>query len=313
MRAPSAIASDVAIRTRAWQVALATVLIGIVYGFGSVLWDLLDLWTSKADYSHGLLIVPFAGYLLWRRRDRFPVKLVYPDPWGIPFFVVGAGLFLVVERVNIAKETVQAMALLLTLAGTLVMFCGRWKALRWAWPALFIIPFAFPLPHRVEHDLILKLRNLATEGANYVFQTMGFPSYTEGNIIVIGETKLGVEKACSGLSMLLAFQALTAAMALLLDQRPKMDRIIIFLSAIPIALASNLIRIVITGLIYHAGWTELGDLLFHDLFGWAMMPLALGFIWAELRILDWVVEHVERVSTVEALGLPGKPRPGPVR
>ena len=253
----------------------------------------------------GFLVLAFAGYLLYLRRNRFPQTIVrWPDAWGVPFFVVGIVLFLVVDRINIAKEWVQAAALTLSLAGVAVMYCGRWKGLLWALPSLVYLPLAFQLPYQVEQALSLKLRAIATSGCNFVFQTLGLPSYTEGNVIVIGETRLGVEEACSGLTMLLAFVALALAIALLYESRPWIDRLMVFLAAVPIAVLCNVIRIVVTGLVYHAGWQSLGDLLIHDLAGWLMMPMALGLMWLMLKLIDWVTEPMARVSTEEALGFP---------
>ena len=236
------------IRSRAWQISLAVVLGVVVFAFAGVLYELGKLWVTKADYSHGLVIVPFIGYLLWTRRDQFATKIRWPDVYGLPFFLLGAGLYLAVDRVNIAKEWFQPLALLACLLGVVVMFCGRWKGLAWAGPGLAFLPLTFQLPFSVEQKLSLKLQNIATEAGNFVFQTLGLASYSEGNIITIGETKLGVAEACSGLSMLLAFFALSAAIAILYKSRPLIDRVILFLSSIPIALLCNIIRITVTGL-----------------------------------------------------------------
>ena len=300
------------IRSRNWQIGLAAVLLAILLAFAYVIIELVTLWVTKADYSHGLLVAGFAGYLLWTRRAMIPAKFLWPDLWGLPLFAISAAMYFVAERTNFAKEGVQALALVVALMGVVVMFCGRWKGLLWAWPSLAFLPLAFPLPFRVEQEISFKLRAIATDGGNFAFQTFGLASYTEGNVIVIGETRLGVEKACSGLSMLLAFLALSAGIALAYRSRPLMDRIIVLLSAVPIALVCNVIRIVVTGLVYHAGWTQLGDAIVHDLAGWLMMPLALGFTWLELKIIGWILEPIEAVSTAQALNLPTR-RPGTVQ
>jgi exosortase len=267
--------------------------------------ELADLWTTRADYSHGLLVVPFAGYLLWSGRGHFTTGGRWPDPWGLPFVLAAAGLYLFADRTNYAKEGSQAFALVLALAGVAVMFCGRWAGLRWAGPGLAFLVLAFPLPHGVEQTLSFRLRSVATEGANFAFQTLGLASYTEGNVIAVGETRLEVENACSGLSMLLVFVAVAAAIALLCRSRPLFDRGLVLASGVPVAVACNVARITATGLVYHAGWTDLGDAVVHDLAGWLMMPVALGLIWAELRLVDWVTEPAERVGAGEVLRLPG--------
>ncbi len=302
--------SAAVVRQRSWQISLAVVVAALLFAFSGVLRELVQLWTTKADYSHGLLIVPFIAYLLVTRREFFPKWIAWPDLWALPPFALSAAVYFVADRTNFAKEWLQAFALMLAFAGVVVMFCGGWKGLRWAWPALVFFPLAFPLPNMVEQAVTAKLQSFAVKWGNFGFQTLGLPSYAEGNIIVLphaeGDTRLGVAQACSGLSMILAFVALSAAIAFLYKSRPTVDRAILFASALPISLVCNMIRIVVTGLVYYAGWTKLGDLIVHDLAGWLMMPLALFILWLELRVMDWVTSPVETVSTNELLGLSGR-------
>lgn len=297
----TALPSQDVIRSRPWQIAVGAVVAVILLAFLDAVRFNFHLWTTKADYSHGLLIVPFAAYLLWSRRDAFPSHLKWPDPWGLPFMVAAAVIYFALEKYNIAKEWGQGFAVILALAGVVVMFCGRWGGLGWAWPALVFIPLAFQLPNKLETDLSGGLRTVATRSATATFQTIGLPAYSEGNIIAIGDTRLGVEAACSGLSMLLTFVAVAAVVAFLSKSRPLLDRLLILASAVPIAVFCNVIRIIVTGLVYHAGWTQLGDLIVHDLFGWLMMPMALGLIWLELKLLDWLLVPDQQESQRDAV------------
>jgi exosortase/archaeosortase family protein len=73
---------------------------------------------------------------------------------------------------------------------------------------------------------------------------------------------------------------------------------VILLSAIPIALAVNIIRITVTGLLYLALGQDnhFATKLAHDWSGYFMMPLALGFLWLELQILERLTVPVETVQ-----------------
>jgi len=122
--------------------------------------------------------------------------------------------------------------------------------------------------------------------SEYALQTLGYPTYAGGVILHVQDHVLGVEKACSGLSMLLPFITLAVGMVLVID-RPAVDKAVILLSAIPVAILANVIRITITGVMYNEGGRELGEKLFHDFAGWLMMPFALLVLWLELKLLDW--------------------------
>jgi exosortase/archaeosortase family protein len=95
-------------------------------------------------------------------------------------------------------------------------------------------------------------------------------------------------RVANGLS-LFVFQALAVGVAILIS-RPWPDRAAVVLSAVPIAIAANVVRITLTTRAY--GWfgEKLGDLIFHDLSGWQMMPVAVGMLWLVLKLIDvvWV-------------------------
>src|SRR5438270_14013801 len=90
---------------------------------------------------------------------------------------------------------------------------------------------------------------LAPTCSTYVLQTLGQPAIAEGNTILIRDFQLSIVKACSGLSMLVTFITFSVAVCLVV-KKPFSDRLLILASSIPIALAVNVIRIVITGVMY---------------------------------------------------------------
>jgi exosortase len=159
-----------------------------------------------------------------------------------------------------------------------------------------------PLPYGLEVALSGPLQGFATAASTIALQTLGLPAVQDGNIIVIDDTRIGVLEACNGLGMLTAFLALCTAAALALD-RPPIDRVVLFLSAVPIAVLSNLVRLTVTGYVTHAAGEAVGNRC-HDIAGWLMMPLALALVWLELRLLDRLFvqrrpDAVERGGTAE--------------
>jgi exosortase/archaeosortase family protein len=131
----------------------------------------------------------------------------------------------------------------------------------------------------------------------------------EGNVISIDEMKIGVLEACNGLGMLSAFFAISATVALVL-RRPLLDRIVVFLSAVPIGVLMNLVRITATGLVYGAAGTGTAQAFFHEVAGWMMMPLALAALWLELRLLGrlLVPRRTPRPEAEAAVASPAAPR-----
>jgi exosortase len=281
------------VRAPGWRWTVGTLLVGVLFAFHQTLRDMAVTWATVADYSHGFLVAPFAAYLLWTRRHLLPPRVEWPDPVGLAAVAAGVGLAVAAGMLNFVKEFLQGVGLIVALAGVVMLAFGR-RGLRWAWPGLLFLVFMAKLPDRVETQFLFKLRQVATQASNFALQTLGYPSYIagpQGTVITVGDVRLGVEWACAGLSMVLTFVAVAAAVALLVE-RPPFDKAVILLSALPIAIVSNVIRITATSLVYVAGWQRLGDLIIHDLAGYLMMPLALAFVWLELRLIDWLAPPV---------------------
>jgi exosortase/archaeosortase family protein len=85
--------------------------------------------------------------------------------------------------------------------------------------------------------------------------------------------------------MLVTFFALATAVAIVID-RPWLDRGVIVLSAVPVALISNIVRITVTGMLFETVGSRVAHVVYHDLAGWFMMPLALLLLWMELKLLS---------------------------
>lgn len=262
----------------------ALAVAGLLWVYGPTLGGLAQRWGHDSRYSHGYLVPLFALYLLGSRRALLVPADWRPSWWGVP--AVLAGLALNATGTLLFFEPLNAFSLLGCLAGLAVLVGSR-TALVWSWPAIAFLVFMVPLPFQVEVALAHPLQRVATHLSTYTLQTLGFAAFAEGNVIRMGEVRIGVVEACSGLSMLLIFFALSTAVALVV-RRPLGERVLIVVSALPVALLSNVTRIVVTGVLHKVAGPKLADLVFHNLAGWLMMPLALGMLWLEMRLLDWV-------------------------
>lgn len=270
-----------ALRSPAFAVA-GLLLVVVAWAFWTTLTRMVDHWSRNPEYSHGFLVPLFALVVLWFRRDRLRQATWEPCFLGLPIMLIG--VFLSLFAIRLDYEAIDAFALLPTLFG-LVLFVGGKSVLGWAWPALAFLIFMIPLPYFLEFALAHPLRRLATILSTYALQTFGYPAIAEGNIILIDQVRLGVIDACSGLGMLMTFFALATAIALL-SSAPLVDRIVLVVSAVPIAVIANVVRITATGMAFHAFESESIKAALHDLSGWLMMPFALLLLWLELRFMS---------------------------
>lgn len=270
-------------------VSLATV----AWAYWTTLLDMSERWSTDPQYSHGYLVPLFAGYLLWKRRSYLStIDQWEPRWWGLGIVVVAVAMRFV--GYIFYQSWLESGSLLVCLLGITAAVGGR-QALKWAGPSILFLVFMLPLPYRFQTMLGGTLQRVATIASTYALQTLGVPAVSEGNLILLTNTKLGVAEACSGLSMLITFFALTTAVAIL-TQRNFIEKFVIVMSALLLAVLANVVRITATGVLFEAEQGEMARVVFHDLAGWLMMPLALGMLLFELFLLDRVVVPVNNKS-----------------
>jgi exosortase len=262
-------------------VLAAVFAVAVLWSYWPVFVEMAQKWAADPQYSHSYLVPLFSIYLLWYRRAELLQAAGGPSWWGLP--LIGVGVILRLAAAYIYFDWLEAMSLLPMLAGAALLLGGRW-ALRWTWPAVAFLAFMVPLPFRLETALSQPLQRVATQVSTYVLQVLGRPAFAEGNVIVVGEARIGVVEACNGLGMMLLFFALSTAIAIV-SRRSLVERIVIVASAIPVAIAANAARVTATSFVYDLLGSRWADVVFHDLAGWLMMPLALGLMSFELWIL----------------------------
>jgi exosortase len=271
--------------------ALGAVLLALCFfwSYWPTLGNLVERWSSDPQYSHGFLVPCFALVVLWARRGMLNSRRRMPAWPGLG--LLAGAVVLRVAAAAMSIEALDAFSILPAAAGT-VLFVGGWGLLSWSWPALTFLIFMLPLPYHAEIALAHPLRRIATEMSTYTLQTFGFPALAEGNIIVIGQVRLGVIEACSGLGMLMTFFALATALAML-SRGPFLDRFALVMSAAPIAVLTNVIRITATGIACQYFDESSAQRFMHDLAGWLMMPIALLLLWCELLFLTRLFPPLE--------------------
>ncbi len=256
------------------------------WAYYPTLTGLVRLWDVDPNYSHGFIIplvaLGLAGFRFW----ELPAAARPTPASGLALLAVaaglrGAGAYYYVTPLDHAS-------LLLTLAG-LVLLAGGWPWLRRVWPGLAVFAFAFPIPSILGgSNLVAGLQAIATKSSTFLLQALGTTAYREGNVILTPACELGIVEACSGLKMLMVFCALAVVTAALVPLG-RAQRVILALSAVPLALACNVIRITVAGMASGSLGSEAGHFVFHDLAGWLMVPLAFTLLGIEIVVLAKLV------------------------
>lgn len=206
------------------------------------------------------------------------------------------------------------IGMVITLFGAVLMICG-WEVMKIAWFPIVFLVAAIPWPGLVYSKIAGPLQMLAAEIAVGTLQVTGVDAERAGTKIFIGNPfsggnvrTLNVAEACAGMRSLMTFISVGAAVAFL-STRPMWQKLIITLSAIPIAIFCNVMRVTGTGLLDHYWSQEMSEGFSHQFVGMVMLIPAFFMILGVAWILDQVfVEEVESAPVIVK-----KPADGVVR
>jgi exosortase len=250
--------------------------------YASVLPPLVTDWFTDPDYSHGFLVPVLSGYFVWQRRQILAALAVQPCWWGLAVLLLGVCSLLLG---NIAAEFfLMRSSMLVVLTGLVLSLLG-WHHLRvLCFPIAFLL-FMIPLPAILLNTITLPLQMRAAEAATSALHLVQMPVYREGNIIFLPHTTLEVVEACSGIRSLVSLLALAVVFATI-TQRQVWKQWVLVLSAIPIALTANALRIWGTGVMAHVYGTQLAEGFYHTFAGWLIFVVAFGLLLAESFFLS---------------------------
>lgn len=258
-------------------------LLLLIFSYWNMFVNAAKEWSSNELYSHGYLIPILAVIILYMRRQ--PLR---PSTFNERLVGIGVILAASVLRVFMASfETGDMYTFVVAFVG-LIILVGGTSMLRWAGPISFLLLFMFPLPHTATQQLLVPMQHFATRASTIVLKILGFAAFQDGNSISLGASRIDIIEQCSGLKMTTIFLALSISL-ILINEREWWENLIIMIMAIPIALVTNITRIVTTGMVIFLFPESEGLKKFvHDAAGLGMVPLAIAL----LMLLQYVLSHV---------------------
>ncbi|MBK1647098.1 VPLPA-CTERM-specific exosortase XrtD [Rhabdochromatium marinum] len=267
--------------TLAVALGIPFLLIGILYWPGIA--DLLRDWNSREEYSHGYFI-PLVGLLLVWQKWPTLAQMRFSGAWFGLGLVIAALLLLLIGQLSTIFLVVH-VSLILLLTGLVWAFAG-FGAMRIIWVPLIYLVFMIPFPPFLHNQLSLSLQLLSSEIGVWFIRLFGISVFLEGNVIDLGSYQLQVVDACSGLRYLFPLMSFGFLIAYFF-KAPWWQRLIVFVSTVPITVAMNSFRIGVTGLLVEYFGIGAAEGFLHDFEGWiifmACTALLLAEVWLFVR------------------------------
>jgi exosortase len=291
-------------------------------------------WRNESAWSHGYLVPFLAVVIAHFRLTERPVLRLAPSAWGLVPLM--AGLMIRIWSQTLMFAYPAYASFLLVVAGTIWLLLG-WPMLRTLIVPVLYLGLMIPWEPKYYDQMALPLQNLGAAVSEKILAAGGMNITRDGNILKpYGSPDVGVAGACSGLHLLFTFVALGVLMAYMY-RRSLWERILIMASSVPIAVFCNIIRVTLMTLASHAIFIEkeavihgkatwstsvpnfiwnqlsgaeaaakLGSLYenvmnpesyLHQSFGFAMLGLAFGLMWAELKLIDMLFVEEDETET----------------
>jgi len=253
--------------TPVWLLAVLGFLVLLYAGIARAL---AVQWADDPNYNHGFLVPLLAGWLVFERREKLQALAARPWLGGVTVLLAGCFL-LVLGRIG-AELFLQRISFVVVLYGLVLLALGSAFARVLAFPLAFLV-FMVPLPEIVLNAVAFPLQLFAARTAELCLFTLGIPVLREGNVIELAQTTLQVAEACSGIRSLQALLTLSVLYAWL-TQRALWKRTLLVLAAVPIAVATNALRVSGTGILAHYYGTEVAHGFYHGFAGWLTFVVA---------------------------------------
>ncbi len=265
---------------RAWPLVALALSLAAVYG--QVLLRLVQDWETDENYSHGFLIIPLAAYFAYERRARLGSLPVRPlTLWG-GLVVIGSLALLTAGTLG-SEFFLTRVSLVGALAGIVLYLYGSQHLRVLAFPLAFLL-LMIPIPAILFNQIAFPLQLVASKLGENMMSVADVPVLREGNVIILASTTLEVAEACSGIRSLISLLSLGIVFGYFMDAGPAV-RVALALSTIPLAIATNALRVAGTGIAAHYWSPEAAQGFFHTFSGWLVFVTAFVLLVGVAQLL----------------------------
>lgn len=264
------------------RISLLVLLLVSLYA--DILQLLVVQWWTDPNFSHGFFVPAFSAFVIWQKRRELAALPGEPSWAGL--VVVAGALGVLIIGVLGVEQFLSRSSFVVLLSGLVIYFFG-WAIFR---ALLFPLVFLFlmiPIPAIIFNQIAFPLQILASQLATSFLELVGVPALRLGNIIELPVMTLEVVEACSGIRSLVSLTTLAIIYGYLLEPQ-WLRRTALAISAIPIAVIANALRVAGTGLLGEYWSPDKAEGFFHTFSGWLLFVVSLLLLFSLHSVMKLV-------------------------
>ncbi len=244
--------------------------------------DIFRLASRNEESGHIWLVLPVALWLAKVRQTE--VAVPRRSSYLLAPLLILFGWVLYSFGDTYLFQSLWHFGAVVIVAGCVISVLGGAVLFRF-WPSFAVLVFLVPVPKIIQQQIGLPMQAYAARITAFVLDTLGAPIALSGSVLQVNDVSVAVAEACNGIRMLFAL-TLVCFLYAFSTRLTTQTRILIVLMSPFVALASNVLRLIPTVWLYGYTNTQTAD-MFHDVSGWAMMPVALFGLFSAGALFRW--------------------------
>jgi exosortase len=250
-------------------------------------------WSQESGV-HGPLVLATAVWLVWRNWDEIVATARPGKLWiALPVLLIMAAFYTFGRAFNFLL--IEVAALLVALLAIAYAFVGH-RVLMKMWFPIFYLLFLIPLPGWLMDSITQPLKILVSDITTWLLSAAGYPITQVGVTLYIAQYQLLVEDACAGLNSLISLTAVGMFYIYLMHNASWRYSLLLLALLLPIAIAANVVRVIILVLLTYYAGNEVAQGYLHDFAGIVTFVSALLLIFLVDKLLTPIRRRLSRGS-----------------
>ena len=276
---------------------------GVIYAAGAAalalylyvpvfVWLYKSWFANNSNYSHGFWVPPVMVYLALKAVSGRNYAIIPGDVRGLKFVLFAVLMRAIGEWTDL--RFISGLSLMPLIYGGVRFLVGA-QSSRAIRPMMYLILFMVPLPIPL-HYISVPLQTLSTKLSMTVINGVGIEAVRSGNVMQFSDFSLFVEAPCSGLNAIYSLAFIAAVLCFVIPLS-RWQQVFLLCATLPVAILSNVGRIVLLSLVGVWFGKEATEGWFHMFSG--MMVFAIGLvIYSSLVVMLKWLENRTKPRTI---------------